>query len=300
MNELSEERFRSLTRLFYFDRDPESIKNDYGKALLIGSSSSYPLSILIASLLAEKTGAGYIALSSPSSVSKVIQNRMPLTEIYVPMEGEGDDFSSLGLAEKVSPFSSVLFGNGVKESGNNKLFLEQLLKTAKGTLVLDAGALALLSSSPEILKERNPSLSVVLTPHLGEAKKLLKSGVSSRNGEDYLEEALSFAETYGVDVLLKSSKSYLVAKDGSTYAGDSIPTPSLAKAGSGDGLAGYLVGLLAYGRKEASLEEIILYADSMIHKAARAAENELGPGLASILSVPQCLPSVVLQEKKPF
>ncbi|MFA6874795.1 MAG: NAD(P)H-hydrate dehydratase, partial [Bacilli bacterium] len=162
MNELSEERFRSLTRLFYFDRDPESIKNDYGKALLIGSSSSYPLSILIASLLAEKTGAGYIALSSPSSVSKVIQNRMPLTEIYVPMEGEGDDFSSLGLAEKVSPFSSVLFGNGVKESGNNKLFLEQLLKTAKGTLVLDAGALAILSSSPEILKERNPSLSVVL------------------------------------------------------------------------------------------------------------------------------------------
>ncbi|MFA6874528.1 MAG: hypothetical protein WCR16_02800, partial [Bacilli bacterium] len=100
--------------------------------------------------------------------------------------------------------------------------------------------------------------------------------------------------------LLKSSKSYLVAKDGSTYAGDSIPTPSLAKAGSGDGLAGYLVGLLAYGRKEASLEEIILYADSMIHKAARAAENELGPGLASILSVPQYLPSVVLQEKKPF
>ena len=75
-------------------------------------------------------------------------------------------------------------------------------------------------------------------------------------------------------------------------------TPSLSKAGSGDGLAGYIAGLLSYATKWYKKEDIILFADKMIHEAAYLSQEEESEGIANILSARNKIVQVIKTDKK--
>lgn len=274
---MNKKRFTEIKNLLYVQRKKDSIKNDYGKALLIGGSLSYPGALEIASLLASVSGDGYTALSAPKDILPVIQQRAPITQIYEKMK----DLSPAVFAR----YDSILFGNGIALTDKNRELLSLLLSSYSGKLVLDASALTLLSEDASLLSVSKAM--VILTPHLGEARSLLKVSTKSRDPQRYEKEAKAFAREYHVYLLLKSSSSLLLTPEGKSYRSDYLPTPALAKAGSGDGLAGYLTGILAYLPKTVSAAEGILFADQMIHEAALRASERLTPGIASILDVPE-------------
>ena len=111
-------------------------------------------------------------------------------------------------------------------------------------LVLDADALTSfageLTTLAEAIKARQAP--VILTPHEGEARALFGApGEASRQ-----KRALDMAEKSGAIIVLKGHHSLIAASDGRIAINRNAP-PTLATAGSGDVLAGLILGLLAQG-----------------------------------------------------
>jgi NAD(P)H-hydrate epimerase len=120
--------------------------------------------------------------------------------------------------------------------------VRRVVEAAELPLVLDADALTALAGQPELTKGRP---KVVLTPHPGEAARLLRLTPADIQA-DRLGAARTLAERSGAVVVLKGHNSLIYEPEGRFYLN---PTggPHLAVGGSGDLLAGLLAGLLAQG-----------------------------------------------------
>ena len=105
-------------------------------------------------------------------------------------------------------------------------------------IVLDAGALACVAESDElsgsVRSRAELGLTTVLTPHEGEYARLFGSHASPAE----------VAADWGVIVVRKGPSTTITGPDGSVVV-DSMGTPALACAGSGDVLTGLIAGLLA-------------------------------------------------------
>lgn len=250
----------------YFNRKPDSIKSDFGKTLIIAGSKKYPGASFIASQFAELAGVGYVALSVPETIYTIAASKVSNNIIY-EFFSSGDDFKwSDDYNKVIKGYNSVLFGNGVNDSISNLVFLKNLIATANN-LVIDGTGLNIIANNVEILKRDNKN-KILLTPHLGELKRLLKIDDCSRNPNDYLLKCKEFCQKYNVNVLIKSYSSILVLENQTFLNSNYAPTPSLARAGSGDALAGYITGLLAYATTKFDYQMVIMEADKAIHEAA--------------------------------
>lgn len=120
------------------------------------------------------------------------------------------------------------------------------VKDVKHPLLLDGGALSILASDEgRALIESRAQMGrvTVLTPHHGEAARLI--AVSDVTPENLIDCAEQFAQAYSALVVLKGPET--VVSDGKRTEVFTEGTPALAKAGTGDVLAGMIGGLLAQG-----------------------------------------------------
>lgn len=256
----------SIINEIYFKRDPKGIKSDYGKVLIIAGSKKYPGAAFIASKFAELSGVGYVGLSVPNAIYDASVIKTSANVVHELLACDDDFLWNENYAEIIKGYNSILFGNGVNLSASNLSFLASLLNTAS-SLVIDGTGLGLVAKNVLILN-RKITNKVLLTPHIGELKKLLCVDIDSRNPIDYLDKTISFCKNYKVNVLIKSYISILVLEDGTYIESEYRPTPSLSRAGSGDALAGYIAGLLAYVPAKYPYHEVITEADKIIHQAA--------------------------------
>ena len=135
--------------------------------------------------------------------------------------------------------NAVLVGPG---SGVNRTTHDIVLAAAKAgkSLVIDADALTAFRESPNELFDALGGTAAVLTPHEGEFSRLFKMT------GDKLTRAIKASQMAGVVVLLKGADTVIAAPDGRAVINFNAP-PSLATAGSGDVLAGTILGLMAQG-----------------------------------------------------
>ena len=142
--------------------------------------------------------------------------------------------------------------------------------------MLDADALTSFSDDPSALFARL-SDRCVLTPHEGEFARVFSS-TGSR-----IERVSAAARASGAVVLLKGAET-LIAHPNGAVVENPTASPHLATAGSGDVLAGLIVGLLAQGM--ASLDAAA--AGVWVH-------SEIGTTLSVGLiadDMPECVPVV--------
>lgn len=274
---MEEERFLSLLDEVYFSRREDAQKGDFGRLLLLGGSKIYPNALLLAGKGATCAGVGYLSFYASPEVRALTKKRAPLTAIYL------DDLDE----DSLKPYDAILFGNGFLENEENEKTLSFLLKnlSSKQTLFIDATGIRLYK---KLAKEH--ACQLVLTPHLGEASFLLEEETISRNPQDHLVPATSFCKKNNCYILLKGSKSLLITPKGGVKESASTPTPSLAKAGSGDVLAGYLSALTAVmGKMGNDLEEIILFGDILFHQVFEEAEKQESQALLSAIDFPRLL-----------
>jgi NAD(P)H-hydrate epimerase len=252
-------------------RPSDSHKGTFGTAFVVAGSVNYTGAALLAGKAAYRIGTGLVTLAIPAPVHAVLAGQFPeATWLLLPHEvgviaSDAEDV----LARNLERATALLLGPGFGLEDTTKEFLENLLrgatlpKTAHGRmgfipnqtgeaeakmltlppLVIDADGLKLLakiSDWPKLLPA-----PAVLTPHPGEMSVL--TGLTKEEiQKERLATALRFAQEWGHVVVLKGAFTVVASPDGRTTT---VPVASsaLARAGTGDVLAGLIVGLRAQG-----------------------------------------------------
>lgn len=261
-------------------RDPHSHKGDYGKCYVLGGSRKYVGAPMIATRFALLGGPGYVTLSVPSSIEEASRVLVPFEVCHIPSLPSGKEGDDL-LPEEFPEGDSLLFGNGMADSPGNRRLLGKILSKFPGNVLIDGTGIRMIAAEPSLLEERKEGGHVLLLPHPGEASALFGHLSPEKVDWDVLAaEAEDFSDAYGVDILLKGSSSLFLGKDdeedGVEIESVYEPVPSLARAGSGDALAGFLAGLLAHMDKSMDFGELVMGADHLFHEAARSLAGKVG------------------------
>ena len=252
------------------DRPANSHKGTFGTALLAAGSLNYPGAALLAGKAAYRAGAGLVQMAVPGPVQAMMASGLPeATWALLPHEmGSIASGAADILMKKFDRATALLVGPGLGTEETTGKFIESLLKgkasakkvagigfvhtpdsmseekaTVLPALVLDADGLRLMAKL-ENWSQLLPPLTV-LTPHPGEMSAL--TGLEKEDIQrGRLGIAVKYAAEWGHVVVLKGAFTVVAAPDGQVAV---IPVASsaLARAGSGDVLAGLIVGLRAQG-----------------------------------------------------
>lgn len=184
-----------------------------------------------------RIGAGLVSVASPPDAVPI--NAAALRAIMVKPFSGAAGFADL-LKDK--RLNSVVVGPGCGVGRATQELVAAVLES-EAAVVLDADALTSFQNDPSELFRllRQPA---ILTPHEGEFGRLFK-GVLARS-QNKIEAARAAAAMAGCTVLLKGADTVIAAPDGLATVNTHAP-PSLATAGSGDVLAGFIGGLMAQG-----------------------------------------------------
>jgi len=237
----------------------ESHKYSRGHAVVAGGAVMTGAARL-AARAAARLGAGLVTVAAAEAAFPIYASA--LTGVIVqPVKGL-DDFRAL-LDDPRRNAALIGPGAGVgKETRDKALAIVGAGKRA----VLDADALTSFSKNPDALFKaiRSPC---VMTPHAGEFARLFDTAGSK------LDQARRAARLSGAVILLKGADTVVAAPDGRATINENAP-PYLATAGSGDVLAGMVLGLLAQAMEPFAAAAAAVW----IHGAAA---YRFGPGLVS-------------------
>ena len=268
-------------------RRPDSHKYHFGHALILGGAVMTGAGRL-AARAALRVGAGLVTVACTRATLPIYALSAP-SIITAPVETEADYQALLADRRKNAVLLGPGNGVGPQTRGRALAALGAGKAAALGAgkaVVLDADALTSFEARPSDLFEAIEG-PCVLTPHEGEFGRLF----ADRDG-DKLVRARAAAALSGAVVLLKGADSVIAAPDGRAAINANAP-PELATAGTGDVLAGLIVGLLAQGMTSFDAA----CAAAWLHGETGAA---LGPGLIAE-DLPEALPGVLrrLREAAP-
>jgi ADP-dependent NAD(P)H-hydrate dehydratase / NAD(P)H-hydrate epimerase len=253
---------------------PLGHKYSRGHALIVSGPPHATGAARLAARGALRIGAGLASVASP--MESVAVNAAHLTSIMVkPFDGA----AGLSGVLKDRRFNALAIGPGCGVGESTRALVAAVLKG--GAAVLDADALTSFADEPAALfKLLHPS--AVLTPHEGEFERLfpgLLAHTASR-----IEAVRSAAAAANCVVLLKGPDTTVVEPAGRVCISVDAP-PTLATAGSGDVLAGFIAGLLAQHMPpfDAAAAAVWLHG---------VAATQFGPGLISE-DLPEQLPAIL-------
>jgi len=237
----------------------EGHKYTRGHALVVGGAAMTGAARLAAKS-ALRAGAGLVTVAAPEAAFAIYATA--LTGIIVHSVADSDDFRAL-LVDKRR--NAVLIGPGAGIGAETRNKTLATLEAEKST-VLDADALTSFSDDPDTVFSaiRSPC---VMTPHEGEFARLFDAAGSKP------ERARRAARQSRAVILLKGADTVIAAPDGRVAINANAP-PELATAGSGDVLAGIVLGLLAQGLEPFAAAA----AAAWVHGDAA---GRIGPGLIS-------------------
>ncbi len=253
-------------------RPPDAHKGTFGKALIVAGSVNYTGAAWLAGSAATHVGTGLVTLAVPGPLHDTLAAHLhETTWVILPHDmGVIAEDAVAVVQEYAQTYDALLVGPGLTQEESTLAFVAKLLvpgawSTRKGALgfvptddegesqsnsapslpplVVDADALNALAKIDGWY--RHLPRNSILTPHPGEMARLCRmttKEVQSRRWELAREKA----QEWGQIILLKGAYTVIAAPDG-RVAVLPFANPALATAGSGDVLAGTIVGLLAQG-----------------------------------------------------
>lgn len=220
----------------FFKRPVNVNKYSVGTVSIVGGSGHYIHAPVIAGLGARAAGAGLVQLVVPDA-SRICAGALVPEATFTKL-----------VATCVPPRADVtVIGMGLGTGVSTEVIVSRLLSGSSGRFVLDADALAILASWYGRSDGYDPAKGqeLVLTPHEGEAAKLL-GWKRERVTEDRLAAAREIVDRYGATVLLKGAHTLVVSSDGQRVYENLTGNPFMAMGGMGDLLAGVIGARWAY------------------------------------------------------
>ena len=214
-----------------------SHKGTYGHALLIAGSYGKMGAALLSSRACMKSGVGLLTTHIPKCGYQIMQIGLP--EAMASVDEEEAFFATI--PKELDRYTALGIGPGIGTGPKSISAFSALLKTGDKPMVIDADGLNILSQNKELLKLLPQTC--VLTPHLGEFKRLV--GTWSDDFER-LQMLREFCQTHKVVTILKGAHTAICDKEGNVFF-NSTGNPGMATAGSGDVLTGIVLSYLAQG-----------------------------------------------------
>jgi hydroxyethylthiazole kinase-like uncharacterized protein yjeF len=254
---------------------PMGHKYSRGHAVVVSGPAHATGAARLAARGALRIGAGLVSVAS--GLDAVDVNAMHLTAIMIKAI---DGPSGLAALLQDTRFNAVALGPGLGLGDRSKAFVAAVVASGAAA-VFDADALSSFRDDPEELFRQLTSAHV-LTPHEGEFERLFPKLLA--NSASRIEAVRVAAKRAGCVVLLKGPDTVVGHPDGRVVVNTNAP-PWLATAGSGDVLAGFILGLLAQ-----QMEPFLAAsAAAWLHGLAAI---EFGPGLIAE-DIPEQLPAVL-------
>lgn len=248
-------------------------KGRFGHLLVIGGDSGYTGAARLAAEAALRGGAGLVSVASRAAHAHVINAGRP--EIMAHGVETKSDLDPL-----IHRASVIAVGPGLGRSSWAKRMLESAL-AAKKPLVVDADGLNLLAQKKRV----RLSSSGVITPHPGEAGRLLKSSAAEVEADRFAALS-SLVERYGCVCVLKGAGTLTAAPDGEVHV-CADGNPGMATGGMGDVLTGVVAALMAQGMtaESAARAGVCMHARAGDLAAGRLERGTLASDLIPYLRV---------------
>ena len=230
------------------ERPRQSNKGTFGRALVVGGSPSYVGAPVLAAQGAARAGAGLVTLGVARSLQPLVAAQVSECTFLSLPEAEPGVLGSEAvgsLLKAVEGYGALLIGCGLGQDPATATFVRaQLERWLDGLpVVVDADGLNLLAEEPRWAERW--SGDGVVTPHPGEMARLMRNSVADVQA-DRLGMAREAAARWRKTVVLKGAFTVVAAPSGEARVSP-VATAALATAGTGDVLAGVIVGLLAQG-----------------------------------------------------
>ena len=232
MKDLVPEALRSA----FAARPINANKYSVGTVTVVGGSGHYIHAPVIAGLGARAAGAGLVQLVVPDASRIAAGSLIPEAT-----------FTKLTVTCVPPPSDVTVIGMGLGVSVSAEVIVSRLLSGSRGRFVLDADALAILASWYGRTDGYDPAKGqeLVLTPHEGEAAKLL-GWTKEQVTKDRYATAREIVDRYGASVVLKGPRTLVVSSDGNRCYENETGNPFMAMGGMGDLLAGVIGARWAY------------------------------------------------------
>ncbi|OGO21085.1 MAG: hypothetical protein A2Y54_00555 [Chloroflexi bacterium RBG_16_51_16] len=288
---------RAMIKSILPSRPADAHKGTFGTIMIAAGSTNYTGAALLAGKAAYRSGAGLVTLAIPASMHTAIAGQFPeATWILLPhQQGVIAREAAEVLSKNLDRATALLVGPGFGTETTTREFIEKLLsgQTANRRpgsrigfvheteqvkeagdqslppLVFDADGLKLLAN----IKDWHKLLPLhsILTPHPGEMSVL--TGLAKEEIQASRSKiAMTYSTDWGHVVVLKGALTIVADPDGRSSV-IPVATAALARAGSGDVLAGVIVGLLGQGLEPYQAA----VAGAWIHgQAGMVAQEELG------------------------
>jgi len=230
-------------------REAAGHKGSFGHVLVIAGSRGKTGAAHLSALGAARAGAGLVTIACPAGVNEILE--VKTTEaMTAPVPDTEDQSLAAASASHLLALCAqrdvVALGPGIGTHEETVSLVHELAKRVELPLILDAdglNAFARHGDALSILEARREA--TILTPHPGEAARLLDSSAGEINA-DRVAAARALAERAGSVVVLKGAGT-VIAEPAGRVALNPTGGPALAAGGTGDVLTGIVAGLLAQG-----------------------------------------------------
>lgn len=219
---------------------PVRNRNKYQAGYVVGIAGSpeLPGAAVLSGISALQGGAGIVRL--------LHQKGMELAYVAAPAEliksaYEVDDAEAV--VDQMNKASANFIGPGMGRSQEAMRLLQKVLPRLQKPCVMDADALTLWAQSNEPIQL---PAHTIMTPHLGEMKRLLRRDEDLVIDMETLAICQAFVDQHQVTLVLKGGPSFVLHPNEPIMVSPS-GDPGMATAGSGDVLTGLLAALLAQG-----------------------------------------------------
>lgn len=239
-------------------RKRNSHKGNYGHVLVVGGDYGMAGAARMAAEAAARIGAGLVTVATrPEHVAGINAARPELLCFGITQ--------ARALEPLLTKASVIIVGPGLGQSNWSQELLGLALQTIQPK-VIDADALNLITAKP--LQRQD----WILTPHPGEAARLLQSSISTIQADRFCA-VKELQLRYGGVAILKGAGSLIRSQD-KIYLSNA-GNPGMASGGMGDVLSGMIGGLLAQGLslEQAACAGVMFHAEAGDRVARKQGER---------------------------
>lgn len=264
---------------------PTDHKTRRGHVLVVAGSPGKRGAGRLTAMAALRAGAGLVTLAAAGHDLAAADPLMTAL-----LDADADDASDL-LAELAEGKRCVAMGPGMPTGAGARAMVRSSVMRLAVPLVLDADALNHLAGDAGILASARAT--VVITPHPGEAARLLGTTVDHIES-DRVASVRALAERTGAVVILKGAGTLVC--DGTVGDGfvtiNSTGNPVLATAGAGDVLTGVIAALVGQGMPPGEAARLGVYAHGVAGDTCLAGIGRVGVTASDVLDA---MPSALSQ-----